>query len=380
MSMAVVEGFQRGSGGDQHRGGGAEAGADHGHVACVVDDAFLLLEGGLVLFVDDDETEVGKGQEQRGAGADDDGGGAFGDGTPGGAAGARCEVGVPDSGGDAEAALEALQPLGGEGDLREHDERLAALAEGFRDGFQVGLGLAGAGYSVEQGDAECARGDGGAEDSGGGSLVGGEDGALVVGVGDREGRRRGEDGGFQQPGIRHAADDAGAGAGGVRQLAGGAGFVLGQRVQHLLAGCGDAGVGRGKDPAPAGGRRGGGAGDDAERHGHDLAGGRERVAGDPVHELAERRQHGRRVDHAGNGLQLAVRDRVVGAMVPDDANLLAAIEGNQDDIAGFWIQVGWHPVVERPGKRVGQQNRDPARRRCHSFRHVPIILYDPLTA
>ena len=270
--LDVGEGFQRGRGGDQHGRRGAEPGADHGHVAGVVNDAFLLLEGGFVLLVDDDEAEVGEGKEQRRAGADDDGGGAIGDGAPGGAAGAGGEVGVPDGGGDAEAAFEALQPLRGEGDLGEQHQRLTALAEGFGDGFEVGLGLAGAGDAVEQGDAEFARGDGVAEDGGGGVLVGGEDGAGMVGVGDREGRGRGQDGGFQQAGIRHTSDDAGAGARCLREVPGGAGFVAGQCIQHLLASFGDAGVGRGKDAAPARGRRGGGAGDDAERHRHHLAG------------------------------------------------------------------------------------------------------------
>ena len=68
---------------------------------------------------------------------------------------------MPDGGGDAEAALEAFQPLGGEGDLRQQDQGLAALAEAFGDCFQVDLGLAGAGDAVEQGDGELARGDGG---------------------------------------------------------------------------------------------------------------------------------------------------------------------------------------------------------------------------
>ena len=93
---------------------------------------------------------------------------------------------MPDGGGDAEAALEALQPLGGEGDFGEQDEGLAVLAEGFGDGFQVGLSLAGTGDAVQQGDAEFAGGDGGAEGGSGGGLVGGEDGAGVVWVGDRE--------------------------------------------------------------------------------------------------------------------------------------------------------------------------------------------------
>jgi hypothetical protein len=66
---------------------------------------------------------------------------------------------MPDGGGDAEAALEAFQPLGGEGDFRQQDQGLAALAEAFGDGFQVDLGLAGAGDAIQQGDGELAGGD-----------------------------------------------------------------------------------------------------------------------------------------------------------------------------------------------------------------------------
>ena len=204
----------------------AEAGADHRHVAGVVDDAFLLLEGGLVLLVDDDQAEVGERQEQRGAGADNHGRGAVGDGAPGGAAGARGQVGVPDGGGDAEAALEALQPLGGEGDFRQQHQRLAALAEAFGDGFQVDLGLAGAGDAVEQGDGEVARGDVlarrvAAADCWSGERVSPGWSGSGMAKGGATGRMRGD----QQAGVGHASDHAGADAGGAGQVGGGAGFA-----------------------------------------------------------------------------------------------------------------------------------------------------------
>ena len=49
-----------------------ELAAHHRHVAGVILDAFLLLEARLVRLVDDDQAEVGIGQEQRRAGADRD--------------------------------------------------------------------------------------------------------------------------------------------------------------------------------------------------------------------------------------------------------------------------------------------------------------------
>ena len=45
-------------------------------------------------------------------------------------------------------------------------------------------------------------------------------------------------------------------------------------------------------------------------------------------------------------------------MVPDDADLLAAVEGNQDDVAGFGVEVGRDAVVEWAGERVRQQDGD----------------------
>ena len=41
----------------------AEPRPHDGHVAGVVDDTLLLLEGGVVLFVDHDQPQLGKGQE-----------------------------------------------------------------------------------------------------------------------------------------------------------------------------------------------------------------------------------------------------------------------------------------------------------------------------
>ena len=53
------------------------------HVAGVVAHAVLLLVGGIVLFIDDNEAEIGVRQEQRRARADDDGNFAVGDRLPG---------------------------------------------------------------------------------------------------------------------------------------------------------------------------------------------------------------------------------------------------------------------------------------------------------
>ena len=63
--LHVGQRLQAGRGGDQHRGRLDETGAHHGHVAGVIDDAFLLLERGFMLLVDDHQAEVWERQEQR---------------------------------------------------------------------------------------------------------------------------------------------------------------------------------------------------------------------------------------------------------------------------------------------------------------------------
>ncbi len=139
-----------------------------------------------MLFIHHDEAEVGEGQEQRRAGADHDLRALLGHGAEGGAAHGGGEFGMPDRRGGAEAGGEALQELDGEGDFRQQDQGLAAGGDGGGDGFQIHLGLAGAGDAVEQRDGEGLRGDGGAKGGGGGGLRGGERGGGVRWVGGGE--------------------------------------------------------------------------------------------------------------------------------------------------------------------------------------------------
>ena len=62
--LDVGQRLERGRGGCEHDGGAGQLRADHGHVAGVVDDPVLLLEGGVVLLVDDDEAQFREGQEE----------------------------------------------------------------------------------------------------------------------------------------------------------------------------------------------------------------------------------------------------------------------------------------------------------------------------
>ncbi len=68
----VGGGLERGGGAGQDDGGAGIAGAHYSGIAGVVDHAFFLFEGRIVFFVDHDQAEVGEGQEEGGAGADQD--------------------------------------------------------------------------------------------------------------------------------------------------------------------------------------------------------------------------------------------------------------------------------------------------------------------
>ena len=84
------------------------------------------------------------------------------------------------------------------------------LAQAFGDGFQIDLGLAGAGDAVQQGDGEVAGSDGLAQRGGGGLLVGGQDRAGVVRVGAGEWRRHWQ---RRAAAVRHRPCRAPPGAG-----------------------------------------------------------------------------------------------------------------------------------------------------------------------
>ena len=124
--------------------------AHHGGVAGVVLDAVFLLEAGLVRLVDDDQAELGIGQEQRRARADRHRRLAARDAAPGAPPLRRTQVRMPSDGGTAEARLEALEERLGQRDFRKQHERLPSLSEAFGDRFEIYFGLAGAGDPVEQ--------------------------------------------------------------------------------------------------------------------------------------------------------------------------------------------------------------------------------------
>src|SRR3546814_13617692 len=77
----------------------------------MVGDAVLLLEGALVLLVDDDDAEIGIRQKQRRTRPDHPRSMAVGNRPPGGPPLRRGEVGVPQRRRHPDAPLETLPPL-----------------------------------------------------------------------------------------------------------------------------------------------------------------------------------------------------------------------------------------------------------------------------
>ncbi len=311
-----------------------------------------------MLLVDDDEGEVGEGQEERGSGADDEAGVAGGDGHPGAAAGGLGDAGVPLGGAGAEAGLDAVEELDGEGDLGEEDEGLAAAGERLGDGLEIDLGLAGAGDALQERGGVAAGGDGGAEGGGG------------LGLG---GRQRARAGGGVEGGIRgvargflaeehalgfEALDDRGRDAGELGDLGRREAevAVLGEGGQHPGAGLGHAvglGSGAAQDRA-RGGRRAeaGGAGGEAEHAGERGQG----VLGGAGEEGPHRRAERRRVEDAGDVAELGVVEAPL-PRPPDDAEHPTRPEGHLHEVAGPRA-AGRRAVVEEAVQAVGGDHGD----------------------
>jgi len=114
----------------------------------------VLLEAAVVFFVDDDEAEVGVGEEEPGAGADDDARFTGGDCLPQAAALGAGQCGVPFDRRAAEAGLEAAEELARQCDFGKHNENLPALLQSTCNRLEVDFGLTGAGYAIEQSNGE----------------------------------------------------------------------------------------------------------------------------------------------------------------------------------------------------------------------------------
>ncbi len=110
-----------------------------------------------MLLVSNDQAEIGKRQEKRGACADDDARPAFRHTPPAAAAARPAEIGMPYLRLGPEAPGKTGEPLAGQCDLGQQDQHLAAGFDRRRHRLEIDLGLAGAGDAVQQGDRKPGR-------------------------------------------------------------------------------------------------------------------------------------------------------------------------------------------------------------------------------
>ena len=127
-ALGVVPGFERWRGGAEDDWRLRELGAHHGDVARVVARILFLLVGRVVLFVDDDEAEVGDGREDGRARADDDARFAAADAMPLLGALVRRERGVEQRDLVAEGGVELRGHGGRQADLR-HQQNGGAIRD-----------------------------------------------------------------------------------------------------------------------------------------------------------------------------------------------------------------------------------------------------------
>ena len=218
---------------------------------------------------------------------------------------------MPGDGLAAEARLEALEEGLGQRDFGKQDERLAALAQAFGDGFEIDLGLARAGDPVEQDRVESLA-DRRGEAGGGFALIVVEVGRREVGVGAGEGpvgidRHRLERAGIDQPAHDRVAD-----LGMVGELADRAlpAFDRGERLLAL----------RGQALGDSAGRpifgelaRAVERGRRRQHHPQHRSERREVIIGGPLAQPPQRRGERRHVEHAGERAQPVVGDLSVGS-------------------------------------------------------------------
>ena len=285
--------------------------------------AVFLLVGGVVLFVDDDQAEIGVRQKQRRARADHDRHVVGGGGGPGARALARRQLRMPFRRPHAEALSEAVEKLRGERDLRHQDQRLVLAADVLGHRLEINLGLAGAGDAVEQRHGVAALVDGGAQGIGGGELAEEEVGLAEIRIRRAHQRLGRQHERCQRAFVDQPVDDAGADAGLLRGFALGARQAVGKQLQHARARRRHALGGRADEPH-ADTLAAGAKVAHAQRHAQHHAARRQRVAGHPIDELAQFRLERQHVEFSADVLQPVVQARVGRRVVgPDHADDVA---------------------------------------------------------
>lgn len=153
----MMQGLERGGRRSEDDGDPLPGRAHDGEISGVVGKAFVLLEGEIMLLVDDDHPELGQGGEDPGAGCQDHARPAGTCLTPRAQPlplGEPRVVGV-DAG--PESFAKTLDELWGQADLRHEDERLATLGHGLGDHLQIDLRFATAGDPFQQRRCKAAE-------------------------------------------------------------------------------------------------------------------------------------------------------------------------------------------------------------------------------
>ena len=139
-----------------------------------------------MLFVDDDQAEFAKRQEQRRARTRDDPDAPVGDLPPDLFASLRGEIGVPFGGRRAKAAMKAFHECLRQRDLGQQNQHLLSLFQRRCDRLEIDLGLAGTGHAFQQCRREAFRRHLATQGVGGGLLVARQVGGVVIRVGCRD--------------------------------------------------------------------------------------------------------------------------------------------------------------------------------------------------
>ena len=338
-------------------------GPHHRHVAGMIMRAVVLLVGLLMLFIDDNEAEIGVGQKQRRTRPHHHRRFARGDRGPVARTGTRGQFGMPFQRPHAEAVGETVEELSGQRDLRHQDQRLPAAADDLGNGFEIDLGLARAGDAVEQRDVETAVGGERPHGVHRAALLTGE---IRLGVGRIRYRRRqrrrhrlDRQRAFIDKPIDHPGTDAG--------FPGGLGFAVQQAIGQ------DA-----DQPPPRRRQSPGRLADQPHAHPHPLraemlahpqrhpqhhAARGQRVVGDPVDQRAQFLSQRRHVKLFADILEAIVQARIgIGVFGPNHRHHLARAERHANDVAGLEFHAARHPVGIGMVERDRHQHIDDARR------------------
>ena len=330
----------------------------HRDVAGMIMDAFLLLEARLMRLVDDDEAEIGIGQEQGGAGTDDDPRLTRRDRTPGAAPFALAQAAVPVNRNGTETFLEPLQKGFCQGDFRQQHQGLLAGADGRGDRLEIDLGLARSGDAVEQEGGEFMGTHRVRHVGRGRHLLIGQGRRRVGWVGLREGGvyadlDRIERAGLHQPADHRIADPADHRqfahqplpvADPLHRLGPLFGHAIGQLAGGTIFDDGARALQRGhrrQRHAQHGGRRG------------------EIIVGGPFDQPAQRFGQRRRVQHFQQVAQPVVADRLdirEGVFVPHHADQLARAQRRDHDAAGPGRHAMGDAIVERAEGGIEQED------------------------